>query len=503
MNNKQIAKNTIFLYIRLGFSLIVSLITVRIVLGALGEVDYGIYNVVAGFVSMLGFMNVSLVNGVQRFYNFEYGKQGFNGLRDVYKSAIRIQIVLAVIILLIIETIGIWYLNYKMVIPENRLVEANCLMQLSLLSLLFGMLQVPYTAILICSERFNAYAYFGIIEVFLRLGAAFSLIIFTINRLDIYGGLLTLISLINLMFYYLYCRRNYKGLFKSGRANKNLTLSMIKFMGWNTFGSGAYIFRTQGINLLLNSYFGVILNAANGIANQISGAVSSFAQNLVTAFKPQMVQEYAAGNPHRSFGLMVLMTKTSFALIYILSIPIILDIDYILELWLGDEVPDYTASLSCLVLVSICISCWHTPIVQMFQTIGKMSRFQLVTSAVILSIIVFTWLGFYLGLNPDSAYYVTIFAYIFNQVAAVVMLKRLYDFSIWKYFKTAILPCLFFAILFPIIPWYYTINSHHSIYQLTILCLISFVVAIPLVYYVILNVAERENLYSFLKLKLK
>lgn len=503
MSNKQIAKNTLFLYIRMGFSLIVSLITVRIVLNALGEVNYGIYNVVAGFVSMLGFMNVSLISGVQRFYNYEYGKNGFEGLRNVYISAIRIQIILALLILLIIETIGLWYLNFKMVIPELRITEANLLMQLSLLSLLLNMLQVPYTAILICRERFNTYAYIGILDVVLRLAAALLLITFSTNRLDVYGGLLLLISLINFSFYYFYCRKSYKGLFKKSSVNRQLTLSMIKFMSWNTFGSGAYIFRTQGINLLLNSYFGVVLNAANGIASQISGAVSSFALNLVTAFKPQMVQEYAKGNHQRSFDLMILMTKISFVLLYVLSVPIILDIDYILKLWLGDNVPDYTASLSCLVLVSICISCIHTPIVQMIHTIGKMGRFQIVTSLIILSTIIFTWLAFYLGLNPNWAYYITIAIYVFNQIAAILMLKRLYKFSICRYFKSAIIPCFLFALLFPILPWLYSTYYNSSITQLFTLYIICAIVGLPLAYFVILNTSERVRTYSLLISKLK
>lgn len=500
MGNKQIAKNTFFLYVRMGFSLIVSLFTVRIILKAMGEMDYGIFNVVSGFVSMLGFLNVSLVNGVQRFYNYELGKTGILGLCNVYKSALRIQLILSLIIVLAIETIGIWYLNSKMIIPSGKIVEANWLMQLSLASLLFTLMQVPYTAAIISQERFNAYAYIGIFDVILKLFIAYIIYIVPSEKLIVYGLLLLSVSIIDFIIYYVYCRRKIDKMFKEGKFDWDLTKSMVKFMSWNTLGSGAYIFRTQGLNLLLNHFFGVILNAANGIATQVSGAVQNFALNLILAFKPQMVQEYASGHNDRSINLMILMTKTSFTLIYIISVPIILDIDYILNLWLG-YVPECTSSLTCLVLVSICISCWHTPIVQMIHTIGVMGKFQIVTTILLLLTIVISWIAFLAGASPNWAYYATIIVYLVNQIAAVIILRGITPFSIWNYVKTAIIPCLIFASFMPALPYIYSKFFLPSIGQLVILSTISIIVAIPLTYFIILSKKERQQIVYYIKQK--
>lgn len=501
MGTKQIAKNTLFLYIRMGFSLIVSLFTVRIIFDALGDVDYGIFNVVAGFVGMLGFLNVSLVNGVQRYYNYELGRAGFEGLCNVYKSAMRIQLILSGIIVFLIETIGVWYLNYKMVIPPDKMFSANVLMQLSLISLFLGMMQVPYMSVLIAKEKFDAYAFVGIFDVLLKLGIAFAVIYVPFDKLISYGVLLLTISVFDFIIYFIYCKKHFAEMFKTGRFDKQLTVGMVKFMGWNTVGSGAYIFRTQGLNLLLNSYFGVILNAANGIATQVSGAVQNFALNLILAFKPQMVQEYASGNHDRSFSLMMLMTKISFAFIYVLSVPIVLDIEYILKLWLGN-VPEYTGSLTCLVLVSMCISCWHTPIAQMIQTIGVMGKFQVVTSLLILLTIVISWIAFIAGGGPNWAYYATIIIYLVNQIAAMVILREIFPYSLCGYVRTTIVPCFIFAVLMPILPYLYSAYFLPSIGQLVVLCAMSVIVAAPLAYFIILDQAERKKIKLYIRQKL-
>lgn len=498
MRTKRIAKNTIFLYLRLGFSLIVSLFTVRILLEGLGNVDYGIYNVVAGFVLMFGFFNASLRNGIQRFYNYELGTNGPSGLCRVFKVANRIQLFLGLIIILAIETIGIWYLNFKMVIPPHKIIAANWLLQLSLISLLFTMIEVPFSAALIATERIGTYAYIGVADIILKLAIAYIVMLFPNNRLIYYSILLLAIYVVNILFYLFYTKRKIKELYYPAKYNRSLAHSMITFMAWNTIGSGAYLIRGQGVNLLFNSFFGVLLNTANGIATQISGAVSNFATNLVTAFKPQMVQSFAAGRKNESFYLMTLMTRISYVLIFFFAIPIILDIDYILHLWLGDNVPDFTSSLSILVLFSICISCWHTPIVQMIHTIGKLGKFQLTTSIIILSIIPFTWLFFKIYDNPNMAYYVTIGVYIINQCAAMKILKSLFDYSITQYIKDAIIPCMLFSITYPIIPILYSYFFEASFLQLIGLVIVSIISALPLFYFIILNKTERNQINKFI-----
>ncbi len=483
--------------------MLVSLFSVRVLLEGFGNVDYGIYNVVAGFVLLFGFFNSSLISGTQRFYNYEMGIRGSSGIASVYLSALRIQFVIAIIIILLLETVGGWYLNYRMVIPEEKMFEANWLMQLSLVSLLLNMLYVPYASALAAHEEFNIYALVGVMDTILKLVIAYVIMFVSSNRLLIYGVLLLIISIINFIIYYIYCRKHYPVMFSKVQHDSKLTRSMISFMGWNTVGSSSYLVRNQGINLLFNTFFGVILNASNGIATQVAGAISHFSANLVAAFKPQLVQAYAIGDSKTSYYMMDLMTRVSFGLMTMLAIPLVLDIDFILNLWLGDRVPTDTGILSVLVIISLVIASWHTPIVQLIHAIGKMGKFQLVTSICILLIIPLTWLGFFLGLRPAWAYYATIIAYLINQIAAMIVLHEKFPYSYKEYVIQTIMPCILFLVLCSIVPFIFRIYLAPSLIQLLALCMVTVIWALLLFPLIILTKEERSRVLPFIKNKLK
>lgn len=299
--NKRIAKNTIFLYGRLVFVLLTSLYTVRVILNALGIIDYGVYNVVGGFVSMFGFLNTSMANATQRFYNYEIGKNGEKASVKVYNAAFRTQIILAGILLLLSEIVGVWYVNTMMELPCDRIWVANWLLQFSILSLVFTIIQVPYAAATMAYEKMNFYAIVGVVDVVLKLGIAIGVKYFSGDKLLLYGLLILTISVANYMMYFVYTKRNFPWLKLSWKHySKKFQKEMLSFSGWNLFGSFAFMLRGQGFNVLLNYFFGVVINAANGIAGQISSALQQFSTNLILAFKPQLVQNYATGNIDRT-----------------------------------------------------------------------------------------------------------------------------------------------------------------------------------------------------------
>lgn len=488
---KKIAANTLFLYIRLIVVLVVSLFTVRIVLKSLGEVDYGIYNVVCGFVSMFGFFTTAMTNGVQRFYNYELGKYGTKSLGRVYTSSLYIQMVLALIVIIVVEIIGIWYINTQMVIPAEKLSDANYIFQFSLIGLIFSFIQIPYSAAVVAFEKMNYYALVGVIDTFTKLMVAYALVV-TPNRLVFYGAFLLFISILNFFLYFIYSRIHFKSLVFYSQRDNVLIKKMLSFTCWNTLGSFAYVIRWQGVNVLMNAFFGVIINAANGIASQVSSALSYFSANLILAFKPQLTQSYASRDLGRTCYLLFLMTRLSYALVYTLSIPVILEIDYILNLWLGNDIPEYTSSFSVLIIISVLIACFHTPLVQIIHATGKMRSFQIITSIVITSILPIAWICFRVGLNPNSAYWGTIIIYLLNQLVGMYLVKQQFDYSYALYVKDVILRCLAFTIVVPILPCILLNLMETSFLRLICICLITALWALVAIYFLILTSIERN-----------
>lgn len=495
---KRIAVNTVYLYVRLIFVLVMSLFTVRVILKALGDVDYGIYNVVCGFVSMFGFLNTSMTNGVQRFYNYSIGKDGAESIRKVYTASLTIQTVLAVLLVIVVEAIGVWYVNNIMVLPDDKLPVANYLFQFSLIGLLLSFLQIPYSAIVLAYEKMNFYALVGIIDAVAKLVIAY-VVMLTPDRLFHYGIMLLGINILNFCLFFFYSRYNFKNLILDKRPDKQLVNEMLSFTGWNTFGSFAYVIRWQGVNVLMNAFFGVIVNAANGIASQVSSAFAYFSGNLILAFKPQLTQAYAAADYNRTRYLWFLMTRMSYALVLTLAIPIIAEIDFILEIWLGGNIPDYTASFSILVIVSVLLGCFHSPMVQVVHATGKMRKFQIITSVIITSILPLAWLCFKAGWNPNWAYWVTIFVYVFNQIAGMIMVKQVFAYTYFSFVKDVILRSLVFSIIIPIAAIILLKTMSPSLMRFIVICLSTALLSLASAYYIMFNKNEREIIVVKLK----
>lgn len=490
-SNKRIAKNTIFLYFRLAVVMVVNLYATRVVLDVLGVLDYGVYNVVCGFVAMFSFLNTSMANGVQRFYNFELGNGGENAITRVYNTSIIIQMILAIIILVLTETIGLWYLNTKMVISPDRIVAANWIFQFSVISLVFVIIQIPYSAAILAYERMNYYAIVSVADALLKLAIVLILPYIAGDSLIIYGLLIMLISIFNFLLYWIYCRNNFRHLTFEKKFDKSLFKSMMSFSGWNLFGSFAYILKGQGVNVLINAFFGTVVNAANGIATQVSSAIQTFSTNLVVAFKPQLTQSYAAGDYGRTEQLMLSMSKISFGLMCVIAIPIIVEIDYILGIWLKSDIPQYTNTFTVLTIVSIMVSILNAPITQVIHATGKMKKYQIATSLVVCSILPISWLFLKLGYGATSVFTITIIIMAINQIVCLWVLHSIFRFNTKRYVKDVIGPCMIIVIIPLLIVFYLCHIVPSSAWRFVFIAIVNLLM-IAILFYLTMSSSEKQ-----------
>ncbi len=500
-HNKRIAKNTLFLYLRMGLVLVVSLFSTRVVLQALDIEDYGINNVVSGFVTMFAFLNTSMSNGVQRFYNFSLGRKNGYSIKDVYNTALQIQAILAVTLLVPLETFGMWYIHTQMVIPIDRFAAAQWVFQFSVLSLVLLVLQIPYSAAIMAYEKMDYYAYLSIFDVLAKLGIAYIIKYTTFDKLILYGALNMLVSLICFFLYYGYAKFHFQDLKSDFIIRKQLFKPMLYFSGWNGFGSFAYMIKSQGLNMLLNVFFGPVVNAARGVSNMAMSAIQGFQSNIVIAFRPQLIQSYATGDNERVLKLFYNLSKVSFILLAMLSIPVIIEIEYILHLWLGDTIPDYTIPFTILVLVNMVISSLNTPVSQVVHATGKMKNYQIGTCLMVCSILPVSWVFLKLGFDPVAVYWVSLIITIINQFVCNLLLKKVYPYSLKEYCRKVIIPCVAFVILVPLLPLAITMIFPVSFLRLLLTGAISVLISITVSYILVLDKSERTMLLNFIKRK--
>ena len=333
INNKRIVKNTALLYFRMLFTMLVGLYTSRVVLSSLGVGDYGLYNVVGGIVVILSFLNGAMASSTQRYMNVELGKENMDGIRKVYVTSMLIHLGVAAVVLVLAETVGLWFLNMYMNIPAERMIAANWVYQFSVGAFIVTVLSVPYNATIIAHEKMSAFAYISVIEVLFKLLVAILIGYAPCDRLIFYALLIFIVSIIVRLAYGVYCHRHFvECKIKKCEIDKSLLKNMLSFSSWTIFGNLAFVFHTQGIAIVINMFFGTVVNAAQGISNQVNSIVSGFVQNFTTAMKPQIVKSYAAGNLPDLHKLILSGSRLSFFLVLIFAIPIIIETPYLLSL---------------------------------------------------------------------------------------------------------------------------------------------------------------------------
>ena len=498
-DNRRIVKNTVFLYLRMILVLAVSLYTTRILLKELGIEDFGIYNVVCGFVSMFTFMNTSMSNGIQRFYNYELGKNGKVSVQKVYVTAVIIQSIVVAVMLLLAETVGLWFLNHKMVIPSERMAAALWVFQFSVASFVLVILQVPYTAAVMAYENMNYYAFVSVLDAFLKLLLVLILPIVSGDKLIFYGTFLFIINIVNFVLYYVYCKCRYSEIKFKLKFNKELFRKMLSFSGWNIFGSCAYMVKGQGLNVLLNAFFGPAINSARGISYQIMNAVQSFTSSIVTSFRPQLVQSYAQGNTERTKTLMYSMSKFTFFLLYVIAVPVILEINYILTLWLGKEIPEYTIPFTILVIVSMLVSNFNTPLSLVVHAVGKMKLYQIVTGIIIMSVLPISWILLIIGKNPLLVFWADLFIVIVNQIVCLIVLRKIFPYSLNDYIRRVLIPTVLVGLLSLIIPISCHIVMRESFARLLCVAGTTVISSFASIYFFGLNINERNQVNQFIK----
>lgn len=420
------------------FTMGVTLYTSRVVLNSLGIQDYGIYVIVGGVVSLFSFFNSAMSSATQRFLAFEIGRKDDIVLKQTFNATLNIHLGIGVLILVLAETVGLWFVNYKLNVPLEKMNAINWVYQFSILTFLVGVVQVPYNALIIARERMNIYAVFSIVEVSLKLLILYLLVVSPFEKLITYAVLIFCVTILIASFYKFYCKRNFTESKYQFYYEKQLYSTLVSYSGWNLFGNLAAVAKGQGINILLNLFFGTILNAAYGITMQVQGAVSVFVTNFQMAVNPQIIKNYAVGNTKQSLNLIFQSAKFSYFLMFLIACPVIFNIDFILKIWLKNP-PEYTSIFVVLSLINILIDSISGPLMTGAQATGNIKWYQIVIGTLIFLNLPISYFLLILYKLPYLIFYVSIAISIISLVFRFIFLNKLVQLPILDFLKNVLL----------------------------------------------------------------
>lgn len=503
--NKRIAKNTLFMYFRMIFVMVASLFTSRIVLKSLGVVDYGVYGVVGGFVGMFSIFSNSMSVAIQRFITFELGKGNVERVKKIFSTSLTIQIIIAITLMIAAELVGFWFIHHKMVIPAERIDAAIKVMHCSVITFGVGLISVPYNAEIIAHEKMSAFAYISIYEVLAKVAACVILYYVDVEKLVVWAVMLAVIQLTVRVIYGRYCKLHFEECRYIPILDKTIFKEIFGFAGWSSFGLVALTCYTQGIDMLLNIFFGPVVNAARSIAVQVQSAVQSFSTNFQVAMNPQIITSYARNELDRMHSLVFSGTRFCFFLLLLLSLPIFLETPFIVSLWLG-EYPDHTVNFIRLILLMITFdSSFGGPISTAQTATGKIKIYQIVVGGLMLMILPLSYIILKIWhTNPETVYIVYLFIVFVAHIARMIIIRPMIQLSLRKYFKEVVIPILLVTIValpIPIIVYY--LLDDNSARSFIIICSVSVASVIGSVYFVGLKNTERilvkEKIGLFLK----
>lgn len=495
IKSRQIAKNTLLLYFRMLLMMGVSLYTSRVILDALGIEDFGIYNVVGGVVAMFSILSGSLSAAISRFITFELGKENMAQLKIIFSSAVTIQVLLALIIVLLAETVGVWFLNARMNIPEVRLYAANWVLQISIATFFVNLISIPYNASIIAHEKMSIFAYISIIEAFAKLSIAYWVVYSPIDPLIFYALLICMVALIIRFIYGFYCKRNFEECHYQLVLNKDILKQMFGFAGWNFIGASSAVLRDQGGNILLNLFFGPTVNASRGISLQVNGAIGSFVSNFMTALNPQITKSYASGQNDYMMMLIRQGARFSFYLLLLLSLPILLNTHYILTLWLK-QVPEYAVSFVQLILIfTLCESISHPLITAMLAT-GNIRNYQIIVGGLQMLNLPLSYLFLKLDYTPEVTLMVAIFISFCCLGARLIMLRRMINLHVSSFFRDVILNVFFVSCLSYFLLRIVASFLENDFFSFIVLSLISLLFTSLIIYYIGCTSQERSFIFD-------
>ena len=499
VNNKRIAKNTLFLYVRMLVVMAVGLYTVRAILDLLGVVDYGIYNVVGGVVSMFSFLNSTLATSSQRYFSIELGKGDMKRLNQWFCLNITAFSIFILIFLVVAETVGLWFVNYKMTIPEERMFAANVVYQLSVLTFCIHFFNIPYNALIIAHEKMRAFAYISIVEAAAKLVIVYILSIITWDKLVVYGLLMFLTSCGITSSYIIYNRLHFSESRFRPYWNKREMAEMLGFSSWHLLGTFSVVVRSQGINILLNLFFNPAVNAARAVAFQVYHAISQLSGNFFTAVKPQIYKSYAKKEYNELFKLIMRSSIITSLLVSILIYPFLANTPYILSLWLK-EVPQYAVVFTQLIMINGLIDSVNGPTAAAMLATGKIRNYELIVGGAIIMNLPISYAALKLGAEPTATMLVSISISIITAIIRAYLLSRAVDVSFKKYvymfFRLLLSTSVIWLIIY--LSFY---NSANNIWQLIAYSLLS--VAITLTVYITIAFEKDDVIYMVNYIKSK
>ncbi|MBD1422506.1 MATE family efflux transporter [Sphingobacterium chuzhouense] len=447
----RIAKNTLMLYVQMFLGMLIGLYTSRVVLNELGVEDYGLYNVVGGVVAMFGWLNTSMSGTTGRFITVALGQDHMEQLKKVFGLSLTIHILLGVLIVLLAEPVGIWFLQHKMQIPEARMEAAVWVFHCSVATAFFYILNVPYNAMIVAHERMGIFAYFSLIDLFLRLGVVLALPYFAADKLKLYAVLLLGIQILMQFIYWQYCFRNFHASRVKPAWDKEKFKEMSSFAGWSLFGDFAAILFSQGINILLNMFFGPAINAARGIAVQVQGVTLRFIGSFQTALNPQLMKSHAAKDYVYMHKLLFASSKLSFFLFLLLATPVFFEAHALLVWWLK-IVPEYTVTFLRIILLISLIDCLANPLIISAKATGKIRKYQSVLGTFLLLIVPVSYFLLTLDFPPYTVFVVHFVIACVGHGIRVVLITPMIDLDVNEYIRHVIFKVLIVFVLASILP---------------------------------------------------
>ena len=499
-NSKRIARNTIFLYLRMFVMMLIGLYTSRVILNVLGVEDYGIYNVVGGVVSMFSLLTAAMSSSIGRFLTVELGRGDIDRLRSVFSTSLNVQLIMSAIIILATEIVGVWFINNRLSISPERMDAANWVMQCSIITFIIGLLMSPFNASIVSHERMNIFAYISICDALMKLIIVYALYISPFDKLKSYSVLLLIVTILTTLIYFFYCHHNFEECRYSKIIDKNLLKQISSYAGWGIVGDGAWILNTQGVNILINIFFGVILNAARGIATMVDNIVQNFVRNFMMALNPQIMKSYAAGNYSYMHTLVYMGTKYSYFLMLLLVVPFYLEADLLLTLWLK-TVPEYAVVFSQLNLIASMFMMLGNTLTTAVAATGKIRKFELVVCTMSLSIFPFTWIAFSLNMPPVSCYIILLIVLFVMQFVKIWIVSGMIKMSAIDYIKNVIVRVFFVTVLSIIVPIFISLIQRDSILRLFEVSILSIICTTFSIYYFGINEKERIYIINMVKNK--
>ena len=501
-SNKQIAKNTAFLYFRMLLVMCITIYTSRVILNALGASDYGVYNVVGGIVVMFSFLTGSMAGATSRFLTFELGKGNKEQLNATFSASLNLYLLAGVLVVILGEIVGLYFVNYKLTIPTDRMTAAFYVLHFSIITSFFTFTQHPYTASIIAHEEMGIYAYVGIYEAVSKLLIAWLITVSPIDRLIFYASLIMINQILIIAFCRIYCQRRFEECHFRLVKDKSLYKKIMGYTGYDMIPSVAMVVQNQGVNILLNMFFGPVLNAARAIAQQIDGALLQFVNNYLQAVRPQVIKRYAAGNKDSMYQLTFSASKYSYLIMLALLLPVIMEIDYILSIWLGEAVPNRTSLFCYIILIMGAISPLSSSMWMVVQAIGKLRNFSFVNTLLYLVVLPIGYFFFKCGL-PDYTILLTVLAGAFlRYVYSFIQLYWIEKYNMISYLLTVLGRCLVISTLSAAIVLFVKSQIYEGFLRLICVILVSEVSIVFFTWTLGMSTTERIRVKQFIYKKI-